>query len=179
MLGVVLLYIGAVLIINGLSLLGLVSKKEAIIMNICTGAVCVAAYNAFGLETDVSIGNAALGLLFGFTYLWIAYNCITDADGRGLGWYLPFVAMVATLVFTLEWQAAATFELQWLALNCAAWSLLWLSLFVLNVLGKKQSLANPFGVLAILRGIATTARSRLPAAGGEDKTGLRMHWAIR
>lgn len=159
MLGLVLLYVGAVLIINGLSLLGLVSKKEATIMNIFTGAVSVSvsAYNAFGLATEAAVKNAALGLLFGFTYLWVAYNNVTNADGRGLGWFSLFVAIVATPVFLLEWQAAKTVGQQWLALNWAAWAVLWLSFFILNVLDKKQALAKRVGALAILQGIATAA----------------------
>lgn len=159
MFGLVLLYVGAVLIINGLALLGFVSKNEATIMNIFAGivSVSVSAYNAFGLATDTAIKNAALGLLFGFTYLWVAYNNITNVDGRGLGWFSLFVAVVATPIFIMEWQGAETFGQKWLALNWGAWAVLWFSFFVLNVLDKKRSLSKAIGWMVILQGILTAA----------------------
>ena len=42
---------------------------------------------AFAPQADpASVREAALLLLFAFTYLWFAYNRLTDSDGRGLGW---------------------------------------------------------------------------------------------
>lgn len=159
MFGLVLLFVGAVLIINGLSSLGLISRSETTIMNIFTGVICVSVsiYNAFGLATNVAIKNAALGLLFGFTYLWVAYNNVTNADGRGLGWFSLFVAIVVIPIFIMEWQDAKTFGQKWLALNWGAWAVLWFSFFVLNVLDKKKSLSKPIGWLVIVQGILTAA----------------------
>jgi hypothetical protein len=156
MLGLVLLYVGAVLIINGLTMLGRISPREATIMNIFTGVVCVSvsAHNAFGSGDDMAIKNAALGLLFGFTYLWVAFNNVTENDGRGLGWFSLFVALTALPIFVMEMSTAETVGQQWLALNWGAWAVLWASFFALNVL-KKKKWTSMVGGLAILEGVVT------------------------
>ena len=156
-LGLVLLYVGAVLFINGLSMLGQVSKKEAIIMNLFTGLVSliVAGYNAFAIADTEAIKNAAFGLLFGFTYLWVAYNNATDADGRGLGWFSLFVCITAVPVFVLSLNSAQNIGEEWLACNWAAWSLLWFSFFILNVVNQTKTLTRPIGWFTIGQSILT------------------------
>ena len=156
-LGLVLLYVGAVLFINGLSMIGQVSKREAVIMNIFTGLVSlsVAAYNAFAIADIQSVKNAAFGLLFGFTYLWVAYNNATDADGRGLGWFSLFVAITAIPIFLLSINAAQNIGEEWLAFNWAAWSVLWFSFFLLNVVNKTKSYTRPIGWFTIVQSIIT------------------------
>lgn len=156
-LGLVLLYVGAVLVINGLSMLGYISRRETIIMNLFTGAVSVsvAGYNAFFIANSESIKNAAFGLLFGFTYLWVAYNNQTEADGRGLGWFSLFVSITALPIFLMNFNSAQNIGEQWLALNWAAWSILWLSYFILNVINTNKSLTRSIGWLTIAQGIIT------------------------
>lgn len=174
LLGLVLLYVGAVLFINGLSLLGHIAAREAAVMNLFTGFVSVSAscYNAFVLADADSVKNAALGLLFGFTYLWVAYNSLTKADGRGLGWFSLFVAITAVPVFLSEWLAAATFGQKWLALNWLAWAVLWFSFFLLDA-RKHKNLAHPVGYLAIIQGVGTAwvpgfllLMGKMPGIGG-------------
>jgi hypothetical protein len=156
MLGLVLLYVGAVLIINGLSMLGKISAREAAVMNIFTGAVSLAACfrGAFFVATPEAIMAAGQGLLFAFTYLWVAYNSLMNTDGRGIGWFSLFVAITVLPIFYWEWQAATTVGMQWLALNWLAWAVLWFSFFLLGAL-QKNSLVRPVAYLAILQGIAT------------------------
>ena len=43
----------------------------------------------------------ASGILFTFTYFWVALNRYNGADGRGLGWFCLFVAVTAVPV-TIE-----------------------------------------------------------------------------
>lgn len=156
MLGMVLLYVGAVLIINGLVMLGRISTKESVIMNVFTGGVAIlaAAYNAFIVADLVAIKNASLGLLFAFTYLWVAYNVMSKSDGRGLGWFSLFVAITVLPVFYVEYNAAQTTIDYWLALNWGAWAVLWYSFFMLNV-QKRTDLTQKVGYLAVAQGIIT------------------------
>ncbi len=91
LLGLALLFVGAVLFLNGLWLTGRIGDREIAVINIFVGGLTlvVALYSAFGPGADAgSIKGAALTLLFTFTYLWVAYNRFNDVDGRGLGWSL-------------------------------------------------------------------------------------------
>ena len=83
MLGLALLYVGAVLFLNGLWLLGKIQDREIIVINVVTGFItlCVALDAAFGRNADASsIRTAALTLLFSTTYLWVAYNRTADVQ---------------------------------------------------------------------------------------------------
>ena len=88
LLGLTLLYVGAVLFLNGLWLLEKIGDKEIWIINIFSGALTllVSLRLAFGEDaTPLSVRAAALTLLFTFTYIWVALNRYNGADGRGLG----------------------------------------------------------------------------------------------
>ncbi len=71
MLGVCLLFVGIVLINNGMCTLYNVNGKSAAVMNILTGGLSV-----FINAVNLVQGNyyaAGTGLLFGFTYLFVAF----------------------------------------------------------------------------------------------------------
>lgn len=137
MLGLVLLYVGAVLFINGMSMLGHITAREAAIMNVFTGVisfiVCI-----FNLSTGepLLIQASAYGLLFSFTYLWVAYNSLTNQDGRGLGWFSFFVSVTAIFITWDSFQAATSFEDNWLVFCWAMWAVLWGLFFALGSLQK-------------------------------------------
>ena len=91
MLGIVLLYVGIVLINNGIARLTKIDAKSAAVMNIFTGALSVTlnilaiARGEFSLDTNTSLSDfysAGTGLLFGFTYLFVAINSIFDLHKR-------------------------------------------------------------------------------------------------
>jgi len=89
LLGLALLYVGAVLFLNGLWLMGHIDDREIAVINIFVGGLTllISLFLAFGPGADAgSIKAAGLTLLFTFTYLWVAYNRFHDVDGRGLGW---------------------------------------------------------------------------------------------
>src|SRR5687768_6441638 len=145
MIGVVLLYVGAVLFVNGIWLFGLaraqdrereaaaeaglperppasymIENKDVAVMNIFTGAVnSVVAVIAlvYGIRNDDVTFFALAGfvLLFGFTYLWVAFNQFTGVAGRGLGWFCLFVAVTAvpTGIITFDNSEGDIFSL-WL-----------------------------------------------------------------
>ena len=84
-LGLSLFYVGAVLCLNGLWMLGRIADREIWVINVFTGLVSliIGLASAFGSEPDAaSVKTGALTLLFAFTYLWVAINRFTGADGR-------------------------------------------------------------------------------------------------
>ena len=156
MLGVVLLYVGIVLINNGIARITDVDAKSSSVMNVFTGVLSII-INIITIvhgdfESIDSIGDfysAATGLLFGFTYLYVAANSIFNLDGRFYGWYSLFVAIntipAAWIEFTVngDWRMAVIWIL---------WGILWLTGFIENVL-KKELKFVPY--LAVFEGIVT------------------------
>lgn len=156
MLGLVLFYVGAVLCLNGLWLLGHIGDNEIAVIDIFVGGITLLAslYLAFGPGSDLgSIKAAALTLLFTFTYLWVAINRSNGADGRGLGWFCLFVAITAIPVTIQTLQTATTTWGIWFGLCWAAWGVLWFLFFVLLV-GKKP-IARLVGVVTVAEGVLT------------------------
>lgn len=155
MLGLVLLYVGAVLFINALAMLGHIAPKEAAIMNLLTGGLSLfVSLHQVASGDPALVRAAAFGLLFSFTYLWVAYVNLTGLDGRGLGWFSLFVAATASWVTVDALAAARTVGEYWMAGNWAAWTLLWLCFFVLGVL-KRPALTKPVAWLTLVQSIAT------------------------
>ncbi len=156
LLGCVLLYVGAVLFLNGIWLMGMISDKEIAVINFFVGGITflVALYLAFGPGADAaSIRAAALTLLFTFTYLWVAYNRYSGADGRGLGWFCLFVAITAVPVSAdLLWKANTTWD-YWFGLSWAAWAVLWFMFFLLLV--GKFDIAKLTGAVTSIEGVLT------------------------
>lgn len=154
--GLVLLYVGAALVLNGLWMLGRIADREILIINLLVGLLSlrVAHEYAFAPQADqASVREAALSLLFAFTYLWVAYNRLTVSDGRGLGWFSLFVALSAAVVAGQNVATAHSPWALWNGMCWAAWSLLWGLFFMQLVRGKPWS--RQIGWLAIAQGIVT------------------------
>ncbi len=65
-----LLYVGGVLFINGLSMLGKIAPKETAVMNLLTAGLSLfVSLHELGRADPASIRAGAFGLLFSFTYL--------------------------------------------------------------------------------------------------------------
>ena len=93
-----LLYVGAVLFVNGLSLLGAVRGTSMIPMNLFVGVLQIITplYLIFPAHGNEGVIVGASGLfLFAFTYLYVAMNNAFHLDGTGLGWFCLFVAVTA------------------------------------------------------------------------------------
>jgi len=156
LLGLSLFYVGAVLFLNGLWLLGRIEDREIWVINLFSGTVAflVSMHMAFSGSADAaSIKGAAITLLFSFTYFWVALNRFNGADGRGLGWFSLFVAItvIPIAIDTLS-SAGSTWEV-WFGLCWAAWSVLWFMFFAL--LALQRNIARITGIVAIALGIAT------------------------
>lgn len=156
LLGLSLFYVGAVLILNGLSMLGRIGDREIWVINLFTGGITLLVSLRLALASDAdaeSIRAAAFSLLFSFTYLWVAFNRFSGADGRGLGWFSLFVSVTAVPVAidTLR-MGSSTWEV-WFGLSWVAWSGLWLLFFLVLTLNKP--LTRLTAITAIVQGVFT------------------------
>lgn len=151
-----LLFVGAVLFINGLSLLGWVKGKSLVPMNVFVGLLQVITplYLIFTANGDPAAILGASGLfLFGFTYLYVAANNTFDLDGSGLGWFCLYVvaAALAYAWFNIREANAAgyVFGVLWLS-----WTFLWFLFWLVLSLGK-TSLTRYTGAVCATQGIIT------------------------
>lgn len=132
-----LFYVGFVLMLNGLWMLGRIADREILVINALAGFLFLRTANelAFGEGADAaSVRQATFSLMFAFTYLWVAYNRWTKSDGRGLGWFSLIVAITAQVVAIQLFAAAGTDLWKvWAAFSWTAWAVLWLMFFLLQV----------------------------------------------
>lgn len=132
-----LLYVGAVLFINGLLLLGAIPGKSAGILNFFVGGMQVIfpTLIILGANGDQAVIFGASGLyLFGFTYLYVAILQFTGIGGEGLGWFSLFVtacAIVYGLVSFTPTVNDPVFGVIWLI-----WAVLWFLFFLVLAMGK-------------------------------------------
>ena len=135
--GVSLLYVGAVLFINGLWLLDKLDKKEIVFIDSFVGVISflMALYLIFSEKANIlTIEAGAYTFLFSCTYLWVAFNQYTNADGRGLGWFCLFVSITAMpITISLFKDAYSTWTI-WFSLCWGMWVILWFAYFVNLVL---------------------------------------------
>lgn len=149
-----LLFVGAVLFINGVMLLGWVEGKSAIPINFFVGALQVVTptYLIFTANGDQDTILAASGLyLFGFTYLYVALNLAFNLDSTGSGYFCGFVVACACVFSGLNFGRLndKAFGVIWLY-----WAFLWLLFFI--VLGLKQDwLTRYTGAVCAIQGWVT------------------------
>ena len=157
-----LLYVGAVLFLNGTMLLGWIESRSATPLNLMVGGlqVLTPTYLIFTANGNAAQILGASGLyLFGFTYLYVAFNILAGLDGRALGYFSGFVAVCATVfaglnfwyqVDGVRWGDNA-FGVIWLY-----WAYLWGLFFVLLALGK-EAIGRYTGAVAAIQGWVTGA----------------------
>lgn len=207
LLGMVLLYVGAVLVINGIWLIGqaraaepepepvpagagtstglpggeqayaggdvpapqppaverhpvFIENREVAILNVFTGFVGIVAAVTLAIsgnaDGDVgSIRAAAYILLFAFTYLWVAYNQYTQANGHAFGWYCLFVAITAipAAIYSFT-NADGNDATVYLGIDWLVWAVLWFMFFVL--LALERPIARATGWVAVIAGVGTS-----------------------
>lgn len=154
MLGVCLLFVGIVLINNGVCALMKVSPKAAAVMNIFTGGLSLV-INVLNLING-NFYAAGTGLLFCFTYLWVAANGIFGLDERPFHVFSVFVAVNAVIFGIVEGVSGSaalgiTPDLRWAAIWWL-WALLW-GTSLPALFGKKLGKFVP--VLQVLEGVVT------------------------
>src|ERR1700752_1361265 len=176
LLGVVLLYVGVVLIVNGIWLIGqarvaaageagaeahptFIQNREVSVLNLFTGFVGVVAAVTQMVQGNSQgdlgqVRGAGFILLFAFTYLWVAANNFLNAGGRAFGGYCLFVAITAIpagiwTFATAQGNAASIY----LGVCWFAWAVLWFLFFLLLALDRPVGRLT--GAVAILEGIGT------------------------
>jgi hypothetical protein len=126
-----LMFVGAVLFVNGLLLLGKIDGKGAAVFNLFVGALQVAI--PFYLIATAPTTNDILldsGIfLFGFTYLYVGISNLAGHEPTGLGWYSAWVALMAaafgiTNIVKFHDPTIGLLWLQWAVL----WGLFWVVL---------------------------------------------------
>lgn len=172
-----LLYVGVVLFINGLALLGFVRGNGAVPLNIFVGLlqVITPTYLIFTANGDPDVIFGASGLyLFGFTYLYVAMNGIWGFDGTGVGWFSLFVAVAAVgyaIVNAVQYQDWA-FTVIWLM-----WAYLWWLFFVLFGLDRPETTAYTGAVTAIEGWVTAAIPAFLILSGAWDNA-PNWVWAV-
>lgn len=151
MLGIVLLYVGGVLLINGVAGLGKADGKSAAVMNLFTGgiALVINLINLFNAKTTPDFYGVGTGLLFAFTYLYVAITNWYELDGRGLGWYCLFVAITTIPSAAMSYLGGdLRFTVIWLI-----WGALWFMFYL--ALAAKKNLGNLLSYASIAVGVFT------------------------
>ncbi|MFL6027917.1 MAG: AmiS/UreI family transporter [Friedmanniella sp.] len=173
-----LLYVGAVLAVNGLMLLGYVEARSAAPLNLFVGALQVVTptYLIFTAGGDEATILAASGLyLFGFTYLYVGINLLAGLDGTGLGWFSGFVALAAVVYAGLNFFYVTprdpAFGVIWLY-----WAVLW-GLFLLTLGLRREEFTRYTGGVALVAGIVTAAIPAFLLLTGQW-TGHVNQWAV-
>ena len=147
MLGLVLLYVGIVLINNGICRLSDIDPKSTSIMNWIVGCLSVTVNVIAIVQGDYYA--AAAGLLFGFTYLINAVTKVKDLDPRVFGWFSLFVAINTIPCAIVDYNAG-----DWrMAIIWILWGILWLTGWIETV--AKKNLGKFVPCLAIFEGIIT------------------------
>ncbi|MGH3240664.1 MAG: AmiS/UreI family transporter [Spirillospora sp.] len=154
-----LLYVGAVLFVNAVMILGRVDPRAAAIMNLFVGAMQVVFPTILLTQagTDTAAISAAAGIyLFGFTYLYVGIGTLANLDSTGVGWFSLFVSFSAIVFAAVNFFDVKDypFGVIWLS-----WSFLWFLFFLL--LGLKRSELNDYtGWVTLANALGTTT---LPA----------------
>jgi hypothetical protein len=144
MLGVALFFIGAVLIVNGIGLTGRIEPKDSAIFNLLVGLLALL-LNVIGLShasAAVAYLGAAGGLLFAFTYLYLAGVQWCGVKGVGLGWYCLFVAISALAYAALSLGQDLRVSVMWLV-----WASLWFLFFLALGLQRTWRLLPAYTVI--------------------------------
>lgn len=151
-----LFYVGAVLFLNGLMILGKVDAKAAAVFNLFVGAmqVITPTYLIFTAGGDPNtILNASGIYLFGFTYLYVGITLLAGLDSTGVGWFSLFVAAAALGYSFVNYRifGDGPFAVIWLY-----WAFLWFLFFLLLGL-KWEGLTAYTGWVTTIQGIVTAA----------------------
>jgi hypothetical protein len=151
-----LLYVGAVLFLNGLMLLGKVEPRATGIFNLFVGALQVITPTVLILASrgdSATILGASGIYLFGFTYLYVGIGLLGGFDTTGVGYFSLFVAVAALGYSFANFRVLndPPFGVIWLY-----WSFLWFLFFVLLGL-KRDRITTYTGWVTAIQGWVTAA----------------------
>jgi len=149
-----LFFVGAVLFLNGVMILGRIDQKAAAIFNLFVGLLQVVTptFLIFTSGGDPNVILSASGLyLFGFTYLYVGITLLANFDTNGVGWFSLFVAVSALAYSFANFHLLNDnpFGVIWLY-----WAFLWF-LFFLTLGLKMDSLTRYTGWITAIEGVVT------------------------
>lgn len=135
-----LFFVGAVLFVNGVFVLGRADPKGTAIMNLLVGGLVGLLTLSMSIITFANPASRAIPadnlqfwatagtLLFSFTYFMVAGNILAGGDGRAVGWYCVWVsaAAVPTGILNFLWLNDWRFAIIW-----EMWAVLWFMFFLL------------------------------------------------
>src|SRR5579875_3858558 len=132
-----LMFVGAVLFINGLLFLGRIDARGAAVFNLFVGALQTAVpfyLIAHATSADAVLLDAGI-FLFGFTYLYVGITNLAGYSAVGLGWYSAWVAVLAAAFGITDFTRFhdPTTGLLWLQ-----WSALWAVFWAVLALGRER-----------------------------------------
>ncbi|TCP55260.1 AmiS/UreI family transporter [Tamaricihabitans halophyticus] len=165
-----LIYVGAVLFLNGLMLLGKVTGRAAAPLNLFVGGLqCITPTVLIiqaGADTDAVFAASGL-FLFGFTYLYVGIANLADLAPEGLGWFCLFVAVAAVSYagFSFWRDGDPVFGVIWLA-----WALLWFLFFLVLGLGMDRLSTFTAWTVLLLSQPTTTLPAFAAMTGGYQAT---------
>ncbi|WP_216831355.1 AmiS/UreI family transporter [Alkalihalobacterium elongatum] len=144
-----LLYVGAVLFLNGFMLLGKVDGKSAGIFNLFIGGLQVFTpiYIILTANGDLPTIFSASGLfLFGFTYLYVGITNLTNSVANGVGYYSLWVSILAIgySIANFTYLGDIKFGVIWLM-----WSYLWFLFYLL--LARNKPIGPYTGWIALIQ----------------------------
>ncbi|OMC37579.1 transporter [Mycolicibacterium fortuitum] len=174
-----LLYVGAVLFVNGLMLLDIVPARSAAVLNLFVGALqCVLPTVMLVMAAgDPAAVLAASGLyLFGFTYLYVGIVNLAGLEPQGIGWFSLFVAGGAVVYSALSFTVVndPVFGVIWLA-----WAVLWLLFFlVLGLRWVRLTRFTGWSVVLLSQPTCTLPAFLMLSGNYRTSPGIAAIWAV-
>ncbi|MGE3775139.1 MAG: AmiS/UreI family transporter [Gammaproteobacteria bacterium] len=147
MLGIILLFVGGVLLINGVGGLGLIDTRASAVLNFMTGclALLIGVVMLVRAAAPPDYFPVACVMLFAFNYLYVAICMWLALDMRGFGWFCLFIAITTVPCALLAFDSPdPRFGVFWLV-----WGSLWLMYFLALVRGFEFGRLLPFATIAI------------------------------
>lgn len=147
MIGVILLFVGAVLLVNGMGGLGRVDGRSMSVMNFMVGGLALVAtlLQIARAATPADYLGVAQSLLFTFTYVYVAISLWWQLDLRGFGWFCLFVALTTLPCSLLAFQQGdPRFGAFWLI-----WGALWFVFHLAYSHGRDFGRSLPYATISV------------------------------
>lgn len=154
---IALLFVGAVLLVNGLVFLSFLDPRSSIPINLFSGSILVlTAINLAwtapdSLDERATLYSASGFALFGFTYLGVVLGALLNANNRSLGVYCGWSAGIALILGCIN---VTTLADRSLGILWFSWALLFL-VFALALLFSGTYWSSAAGALAIYQSLST------------------------
>lgn len=163
-----LVFVGVILLLNGLSAAGMISGRSTIPLNFLVGLIQLVLPTVVLIQAAGNIDLIAAAwpsYLFGITYLWVCYSLLTGVEETGFGWYCLFVAGIALYQVVRLLAFDPLFSVIWLC-----WAVAWFLLFWKLALGRESFAGRDTtrftGWFLILTGIPSSTVPALLLMGG-------------